>query len=147
MATEFMECMKVCDPILLIGAQKGKALGYAIGLGLPDGSLPVREFAILAGPEVFSGENGKKHVSGPIRSSGISPVSLPPFEVVQLILIEVDQSVSTNEGSPASGFCDFSGMLESQPVRTEPEILPKGHGRGIPASGLDFPTKHALSLA
>ena len=115
-------------PVLLIGAQKGKALGYAIGLGLPDGSLPVREFAVLAGTEVFSCENGKKHVSGPVRSSGISPVALPPFEVVELILIQADQSVSTNECSPASGSSDFSGMFESQPVGTEPEILTKGHG-------------------
>ena len=61
-------------------------------------------------------------------TSGISPVALPPFEVVELILIEADQSVSTNEGSPASGFGDFSGMFKAQPVGAEPEILTKGHG-------------------
>ena len=97
--------------------------------------------------EGIFGQRGKKHVSRPIRSLRITPISLPPLEIVQLILVESNQAMSPDEGGSVSCLGNLAAVLGSESERSEPEVFPQRHGRGIPASGFDFPTEDTLTFA
>ena len=74
--------------------------------------------------EGIFGQRGKKACISANSLSSITPISLPPLEIVQLILIESNQAMSPYEGSPVSCLGNLSAMFDTESERAESEVFP-----------------------